>query len=446
MRKTYPPFNPAALPAYQANPMGYYQNRMQQKGLPYLGTPGQPIQYRQGAGLPQAQQQMPAPQQSPRPQQQAQQPMPQQQVMQQQQQQMGIPWIQQLLQQPMPAQIPMGLPRSPYEQQGNALQGSMFGARPAPQNAAVFSGAYESAGDMRTGPQLGTEGMGLPMSEASQMQALNQQIAQEQAAERQRYVQFMNAAQQAGEGYAGYWNPETQQNEKPNRGKAAAAITANAPRHKALSEKNRVSNRAANYGRSNGLPQSAAIAGIQGMDALAQDPSYQPTEIQRYGMGLPQPQPDPMEIARIQSMGLALQGMGTGGPITPETLQALQGLFQTQGNGLPQMQDPTGGQQLFTRQEGQLQATPNYTSRAPGPIASAVQQNIEEAPWYSKPGRAIGSMVAAPVLYGTVNEPDVVDQLEPTIKRLEELSRAGNQQAARLLQELIQRYNLQLQE
>ncbi len=52
-------------------------------------------------------------------------------------------------------------------QQRDALQGSQFGARPAPQNSPFFAGAYEGMAPsaFRTGPVVGTEGLksGVPL-------------------------------------------------------------------------------------------------------------------------------------------------------------------------------------------------------------------------------------------------------------------------------------------
>lgn len=52
MRATYPAFDESARPAYntQRNQRGYYQKRMQQKGLPSLSADGKSIQYRPAQG------------------------------------------------------------------------------------------------------------------------------------------------------------------------------------------------------------------------------------------------------------------------------------------------------------------------------------------------------------------------------------------------------------
>ena len=100
--------------------------------------------------------------------------------------------------------------------QRDAQAGTQFGRRPAPANAALISGAYDSAaGNVRTGPQVGTEGLGPYVSQREQAE---QDYQQRKSANRSRYTDFMDQAQADGKSYAQRWNPQTQEVEPPTYG------------------------------------------------------------------------------------------------------------------------------------------------------------------------------------------------------------------------------------
>jgi hypothetical protein len=163
---------------------------------------------------------------------------------------------------------------------------------------AMYGANDAAVGDFRMGPRVGTEGLGaLPNYDAMNQVANAQQRA--------KYEAFMDAAKAAGKSYAAGWNPETNRNEKQKLTRndtrsSEYAIEQNSARHQKLGDEQRLAQRAAVYGRHYGIPPAMATAGIQGMNALAENPNYGPTEIQRMGMGLPpaqQPELSPEFVA-----------------------------------------------------------------------------------------------------------------------------------------------------
>jgi hypothetical protein len=184
------------------------------------------------------------------------------------------------------------------------------------------------------GPRVGTEGLGaLPNYDAMNQVANAQQRA--------KYEAFMDAAKADGKSYAAGWNPETNRNEKQKLTRndtrsSEYAIEQNSARHKKLGDERRLAQRAAVYGRHYGIPPAAATAGIQGMDALAANPNYNPTDIQRMGMGLPQQQDPNLEmynqnrVLHAKAIGEYLANQGDPAQVGG-IMASLEGAYPTRG-------------------------------------------------------------------------------------------------------------------
>jgi hypothetical protein len=233
-----------------------------------------------------------------------------------------------------------------------AIQGTQFGAAPAPQNAALIAGATEAnAGNVRTGPRVGTEGLGLP-APAPDLQAAHQAALD---AERAKYAGFMDDAHGGPKSYATNWNPATGQkifgdplpatlpSGEIDPSSAAGAIKrARTDRgiHASGQERDaqqRVAQRAAHQSRRHGLPPAVAQAGIQGLDALAADPNAELTDLQRLGAtGLPPMPQEPSQdyIAWANGRNSYL-GSGNVDPAILAQIDAQKPPLYDSGGGLP---------------------------------------------------------------------------------------------------------------
>jgi len=282
---------------------------------------------------------------------------------------------------------------------------SMYGAREAmgvPSPTTVNDdGSHNVAKHM--GPNVG----GLPGY--SQFEASKEAEAQKKIDDnRDRYVDFMNKRSNAGgEPYTQYWNPETGQKDLPPpktlNDSSGAAYARNQKdkngltpyqRRIARQTENFDAGRAANYGRSRGLPPAVATAGIQGLDKRKADPNYEPsTDIERRGMGMP-PMNDSATLAENRTLHASAIGqyLAQGGDPAglPAVIGGLESAYPTRSNtgnaGPPTTPDPNRQPRQNSLSRAELERWHLDRGASPEEAAELAEQGGIQTPWYEREG------------------------------------------------------------
>jgi len=256
---------------------------------------------------------------------------------------------------------------------------SQFGTRPAAQNSPLFSGATEAnAGNVFVGPRVGTQGLGIGTSpnrpDIGGTAGMNPDQIKSRA---QEIMAGIHSRPTARQNYndngifnrlpdgtvenpdsrivaTGRTDPGTGEPRLMDRqtglpffaGERQQVVDQGRQQYYDESKQRRqekgLAGRAANYGRHYGLPPIAAQAGIGAMDRRNANPDapFEPTQLERQGLGLPPEQPrtaSPELIAQAQGYAAILSNPGA----SPESqATALAGL-QALGSALPEPA-PTG--------------------------------------------------------------------------------------------------------
>jgi len=244
-----------------------------------------------------------------------------------------------------------------------AMQGTMLGAAPGPQNSAAIRGARDAAAYDRTGladslgyqqgyqstlgPQVGTVGLPPVETQEQEIARLQGERAAKIAEGQQRYNQTIANAD-PGREYKQDYDPETgsiigTNRYHPSKLRTHAEQKAEAGRSRLARNQDKFNaGRAANYGRTRGLPPAVATDSISGMDK--QKSGEDLTDSERYALNPQKYQQDQeQDLQRTLAMAQILSSIGQGADpagamrAMAPALQAsgLYGNEQSRGAGQP---------------------------------------------------------------------------------------------------------------